>query len=184
MAKRSKVTQYPPELRKWLDAELIRRGFGDYVQLAKDLKARGAEASKSGLQRYGSALENKLQAMRDSTEAAILMHKASPDDAGLLGAMTISMAQTGLFNVTLALKELDALEPDADPAKRVALLARVAKAAAELSRAGVSQKKHEIDLRGRGAAVIGEMAKAQGMTDKEARRWREKFLGIAQPPKE
>lgn len=40
MAPRSKVHSLPPELKEWLDAELVRRGFGDYVQLAADLKAR------------------------------------------------------------------------------------------------------------------------------------------------
>lgn len=56
MAPRSKVHSLPPELKEWLDAELVKRGFGDYVQLAADLKARGAEVSKSALQRYGSLL--------------------------------------------------------------------------------------------------------------------------------
>lgn len=54
MAPRSKVHTLPPQLKEWLDNELIARGFGDYVQLAADLKARGAEVSKSALQRYGS----------------------------------------------------------------------------------------------------------------------------------
>ena len=41
MAPRSKVHTLPPELKEWLDGELVARGFGDYVQLAADLKARG-----------------------------------------------------------------------------------------------------------------------------------------------
>ena len=40
MAPRSKVHSLPPELKEWLDAELVKRGFGDYVQLAADLKTR------------------------------------------------------------------------------------------------------------------------------------------------
>ena len=43
MAPRSKVHTLPPELKEWLDGELVARGFGDYVQLAADLK-EGAPA--------------------------------------------------------------------------------------------------------------------------------------------
>lgn len=32
MPRRSSVHALPPELKEWLDAELVRRGFGDYVQ--------------------------------------------------------------------------------------------------------------------------------------------------------
>lgn len=137
----------PPELKQWLDAELVRRGFSNYVQLAKDLKARGGDSGKSAIHRYGAHLEAKLQAIKDSTDAAVLINKAAPDDAGMLGAATIAFVQTAFFNVMVALKELENAGADANPAERVKLLARVAKAVTEMSRAGVSQKKHELGLR-------------------------------------
>ena len=48
----------------------MRRGFGDYVQLAVDLKARGAEISKSSLHVYGSKLEKRMAQWRASAEQA------------------------------------------------------------------------------------------------------------------
>ena len=32
MPPRNKVHSLPPELKQWLDGELVRRGFSDYVQ--------------------------------------------------------------------------------------------------------------------------------------------------------
>ena len=64
MPRRSKVHELPAELKEWLDAELIKRGFGDYVQLAADLKARGADVSKSALQRYGSPFDRRMDQLK------------------------------------------------------------------------------------------------------------------------
>ena len=57
MPPRSKVHSLPPELKEWLDNELMARGFSNYEQLAADLNARGAQVSRSALQRYGSPFE-------------------------------------------------------------------------------------------------------------------------------
>ena len=51
MPPRSKVHSLPPELKEWLDNELMARGFSNYEQLAADLNARGAQVSRSALQR-------------------------------------------------------------------------------------------------------------------------------------
>ena len=36
MPKRKAAEMLPPQLKQWLDDELVRRGFSDYIQLAAD----------------------------------------------------------------------------------------------------------------------------------------------------
>lgn len=91
MARRSKVHSLPPELKEWLDAELVRRGFGDYVQLAADLKERGAELSKSALQRYGSPFEQRLAQLKMASEQAKALVDSAPDDEDKLGAAAATL---------------------------------------------------------------------------------------------
>ncbi|MBS7349283.1 MAG: DUF3486 family protein, partial [Comamonas sp.] len=67
MPPKNKVFSLPPDLKDWLDAELVRRGFSDYAQLAKDLQARGADISKSTLHRYGSPFEKSLARVKLAT---------------------------------------------------------------------------------------------------------------------
>ena len=80
MPPRSKVHSLPPELKEWLDNELMARGFADYEQLAADLKARGADVSRSSLQRYGSPFEKKMAQLKLAGEQARALVDAAPDD--------------------------------------------------------------------------------------------------------
>jgi len=177
--KRSKIEQLPSELKEWLNAELIRRGFGDYKQLAIDLKERGADASKSGLHRYGSNLERKLSAIRASTEAAALIAKSAPDDADLRSAAVISLIQTEVFDVLVALQDA---EREESPMQRAKLLSAVAKNVATLSRASVHQKRHEIEIRAKvktAADAAMRVAKKGGISKAGADELFRVITGIA-----
>lgn len=191
MPRRSKITQLPKALKDWVEQTLAANNYSGYKAMVGAMRVLGEKLGvdpkdlpgKSALHRYGSALEAKLQSMKDATHAAVLLNKESPDDAGMLGAMTMTMAQTSLFNVMVALRELGALGPDADPAKRVALIARVAKASTELSRAGVSQKKWQLDLSGKATAAADAAAKIGrkgGLSKAGVEEIRREILGIAQ----
>ena len=103
MAPRSKVHTLPPELKEWLDGELVARGFGDYVQLAADLKERGAQVSKSALQRYGSPFENRMAQVKMSTEQARALVDAAPDDEDKLGAAVVRLTQERIFGLLVDL---------------------------------------------------------------------------------
>ena len=185
MAQRSKIAQLPPELKEWLDDALVRSNFSRYEQLVAELKARGAElgitadASKSGLHRYGSNLEKKLGAIKASTEAAALIAKSAPDDADQRSGAVISLIQTELFNVLVALQEADAAD---DPTKRAKLLSAVAKNVATLSRASVHQKRHDIEIRGKTEAAADRAArigKKGGLSKNAVDEIRREILGIA-----
>jgi len=149
VGQRSKVRQLPPEVREWLDRALAEKNFAGYQELEEELKGRGYAISKSSIHRYGANLEKKLSAIKASTEAAKMIAASAPDDADQRSAAVISLIQTEVFDVLVALQDLDG----ADPMKRAKLLSTVAKNVATLSRASVNQKKHELEIRGKVAAA-------------------------------
>ena len=143
MAPRSKVHTLPPELKEWLDAELVKRGFGDYIQLAADLKARGADVSKSALQRYGSPFEQRMAQLKMASEQARALVDAAPDEEDKLGSAVVRMTQEKIFNL---LMELDIKAEDVDVNK-------LFKNAAEIGKASVTHKRFSMEAR---AAIEAE----------------------------
>lgn len=141
MPKRSKVDTLPRELKEWLDAELLKRGFADYVQLAADLQAKGAELSKSAIHRYGSKFEQRMAQLKVSTEQARAVVAASPDDEGAMNEALIRLTQDKLFGV---LVDLD-VDPDS------VNITKITKSIADLARSSITQKKWQIEVRTKAA---------------------------------
>ena len=172
MPPRSKVHALPPELKEWLDNELMARGFADYEQLAADLKARGADVSRSSLQRYGSPFEKKMAQLKLAGEQARALVDAAPDDEDKLGAAVIRMTQEKIFNL---LMELDIKAEDVDVNK-------LFKNAAEIGKASVSQKRFSSEVRARAeaaAANVEKIAKKGGLSAESVEQLRREILGIA-----
>ena len=140
---RGKCESLPAADRAWLDNQLVCHNFSDYDELAAMLTARGYKIGKSSVHRYGQHLERRMSAIRASTEAAKAIATAAPDDADARSEALMSLLQTDLFDLLLVLQE----SQTADPAKRVALLGKLAKSVADLSRASVGQKKHANQIR-------------------------------------
>lgn len=137
MPKRSKVDTLPRELKEWLDAELVKRGFADYVALAADLQAQGADVSKSSLHRYGSKFEERMAQLKVSTEQARAVVAASPDDEGAMNEALIRLTQDKLFGVLVEL--------EVDPAS--VNLSKLTKSIADLARSSVGQKRWAIEAK-------------------------------------
>lgn len=172
MAPRSKVFDLPPELKEWLDAELVRRGFGDYVQLAADLKERGADVSKSALQRYGSPFEKRMAQLKMASEQARAMVDAAPDDEDALGSAVVRLAQEKIFSILI---ELDINPEDVDVNK-------LFKNAAEIGKASVTQKKWRMEVQAKikeAAANVEKIAKKGGLSADSVQQLRREILGIA-----
>ena len=142
MPKRSQVDGYPPEIKAWLDIELVKRGFSDYVQLAADLMAKGVPASKSGLHRYGSVFEERIANLKRSTEMAKALVDASPDTDGAMQESLVRMASEKIFQLFQAVGD-DGSPTELDPDS----LAKMTKAIADLTRASVTQKKFAAEVR-------------------------------------
>lgn len=180
MGRRAKITGLPEELRRQLDAALLKRGFSGYDALETWLAGLGISIGKSSIQRYGKNLERKLAAIKASTEAARLIAQEAPDDADQRSGAVISMIQTEVFDVLVALQELD--DPEVDPMTRAKLLSTLAKNVATLSRASVHQKRHEIEIRSKTAAAadkVAKLAKKGGLTAGTVDQIRREILGIA-----
>jgi len=169
----------PDNVRSWLDKALAEGNFSGYAQLEELLKVRGFNIGKSSIHRYGQKLENKLSAIKASTQAALAIAEAAPDDADLLNQSVMQMVQTEVFNSLVALQEA---ESEDDPAKRLRMMTGAAKGIAELSRASINIKKHKIDVQEKAksaAQVIGEKARKGGLTEEAIREIEEQILGIA-----
>jgi hypothetical protein len=177
--KRAKVATLAPAVKQWLDAALLANNFSGYQQLSEELKARGYSIGKSAVHRYGSNLERKLAAIKASTEAAKLIAAGAPDDADQRSGAVISMIQTEVFDVLVALQDQ---ESEKDPMKRAKLLSTIAKNISTLTRASVAQKKHEIEIRDKLAAAadrVAKIAKKGGLTAAGVDNIRREILGIA-----
>ncbi len=181
MPRRSFVVDLSAGDKAWLDQELISGGFQGYDDLVEKLQARGVNSSTSAVHRYGQQLQRKIDAIKSSTEAAKAIASAAPDDADARSAAVISMVQSDMFDVLMALQEAE----DADPAKRVKLISNAARAISDLSRASVNQKRWaaEVNLKlnaaKQAAADQAEtIARRNGLSDEDWGAIRAHILGI------
>jgi len=155
MPRRSKVHELPPELKEWLDAELVKRGFGDYVQLAQDFEKATARISPSpALQRYGSPFEQRMAQLKMASEQARALVDAAPDEEDKLGAAVVRMTQEKIFNLLMDL-EINADDVDVN---------KLFKNAAEIGKASVTQKRFSMEAR----AAIEAEARRKALEDASA----------------
>lgn len=133
--------------------------FGGLEGIVAELKEKGHDISRSALGRYSQVMERKLAAVKASTQAAAAIAEAAPDDADLRSAAVISLVQTEVFNLLVQMQEVDA---ESDTAERMKLLSSAAKSVAELSRASVTQKKWQADVREKVNAKLAALESQAG----------------------
>ena len=131
MARESSIDQLSNDDKTWLDTRFIDKGFCGYEEIAAILQERGYNVSKSSVHRYGQKVEQKLAAVQASTQAAMMIADAAPDDSDMRSSAVLSLVQTELFNALVALQEAD--NEDADPADRIMLMAKAGKGIAEIA---------------------------------------------------
>ena len=137
MAKPSAIDQLNPDDKFWLDTWFKDKGFCGYVEIAEILMERGYSISKSSVHRYGQKLEQKLAAVQASTQAAIMIAEAAPDDSDMRTQAVLSLMQTQLFDTLINLQE--AGTEGVDPAKRLALISSCGKGIASIAQASIGQ---------------------------------------------
>jgi len=185
MPKRSKIATLPPAVKEWFDHLLIERNFSGYERLTAEANQKLAKLGyelrfgKSSAGRYGKNLERKLQAIKDSTAAARLIADEAPDDADERSSALTALTQVELFNVVLAIRELDG---ETDLLKRAKLLSALTGNISKLTRSSVYQKKHMIEIRGKARAAAdaaAKIAKKGGLSKDAVDTIRREILGIA-----
>ncbi|QYM95048.1 DUF3486 family protein [Dickeya ananatis] len=184
MARRSTIDKLPDDARRWLERALTESGFSGYAELESLLREQGYVISRSAIHRYGQKIERRFAAIRSATEAARMLTEGATDDQDARSEAVIALIQTELFESIVQLQEAE--EGEIDHKERVALLSKVAKNVATLSRASVNLKKYQADIRREAreellreqAAALDKAAKAQGLGEEQVRFWREKVLGI------
>ena len=180
MAKPSAIDQLNPDDKFWLDTWFKDKGFCGYVEIAEILMERGYSISKSSVHRYGQKLEQKLAAVQASTQAAIMIAEAAPDDSDMRTQAVLSLMQTQLFDTLINLQE--AGTEGVDPAKRLALISSCGKGIASIAQASIGQKKWMLDVRDRAekaAQAVESIVKKGGLSAEVAADIRAQILGIA-----
>ncbi len=168
----SSIEKLPPEVRAWLDQELVRLGFSDYGELTRSLNEQGWTISRSALGRYGKKFKEQVKQQKERAEAIRNLAEVYQDDApGIMtGAMGISLTavmdaiQDGEYN------------PSKDTlAGLVATLPRIGKGFREAEQHKIEKEARRKTIE-EAAQVVEETARAQGLDDKWAKGLREKFL--------
>lgn len=169
MPPRSKVAGLPAEVKAWLDHALVESNFSGYELLSEELESRGYSIGKSALHRYGTEFEDKLAALKMSSEQAKAVVQAAPDDEGAVNEALMRLVQEHLFKLLMASDgKMD--------------LPKVAKAVAELGRASVVQKKWQAEFREKAeaaAAKVEKIAKKGGLNANTVDEIRREILGMA-----
>lgn len=179
--RRAKVEGLPEDVRRWLERALTERGFAGYDELEALLRDKGFAISRSAIHRYGQKIERRFAAIKASTEAARLLTEGAADDQDARSEAVIALVQTEMFESIINLQE--ASEDEIDPSDRIALLSKVAKNIATLTRASVALKKFQAEVRDKISAKMDEMesqAKAgkAGFDLETLRRVRQEIYGL------
>lgn len=180
MAKRSRVSTLPKSVRDWLDKALVEGNFSGYQLLEDALREKGYLISKSAIHRYGQKIERRMAAIKASTEAARLITESASDERDSRSEAVIAMIQTELFESMVNLQ--DASEADVSPQSRVKLLSAAAKNVAMLTKASVSLKQFQQEVKERveaAADMASKIAKKGGLSAEAVAEIKREILGIS-----
>lgn len=178
MPRQSHIDALPTDLRQILDRLLLDSSFSGYEAIANYFKERGYSLSKSSVHRYGQKLEQRLQAIKASTDAAKLIVAQTNDDADALGGSVLSIIQSELFEALINIQEAEGMD---DVGERITLLSKAAKSIAELSRASINTKKWQIEVRTKAQVVAdkaAQMMSAGGMSAETVEMLKREIMGI------
>lgn len=156
MGRKSSLDVLPQEVRRWLERALTERNFTGYAELEELLKDKGFVITRSSLQRFGYKMEQQLARVRAATEAARLMAREAEDDSDDRSGGLMALIQTEMIDIFMRLKAVEGDDPKENE-KRTKLLAIASKNIATLTRASVSLKKFQLDVRDKLDAKMDEL---------------------------
>lgn len=150
MPARPLVTFLPDDVREELNQRLISSGFSGYVELSEWLEGKGFLISKSSIHRYGQEFQNRLEALKVTTEQAKAVAETLGDDENLVGDVLLRLASQKLFD---ALVDMNVSDYQTDMNDLMLAIARI-------SQASVGQKRWQVKMRGQIEDKLKELEKA------------------------
>jgi len=173
VVRRSAVLGLPEDVREQLEDRLVGSAFSNYVGLAEWLESQGYKISKSSLHRYGSDFQSSLEGLHIATKQAQAIVQSSPDDEGVMAESLLRLMQSKIFSAVVGLSQ-DELSGS--------VLSRLARAAADVSRADLSNRKYQQEIRERAAAAAAavdrQLQGQKGLSPELAASIRAEILGI------
>lgn len=180
MAPRSSMELLPENVRREFERRLIENGFANYTELAAWLNEQGFQISRSAVHRHGYKIQRRLQAIKESTEAAKLIVANADDENDSRSEALMALLQNQLFEALVDISEKDSEE--LAPEARFDLLSEGGKRIAGLISASTRLKEYQNKVKSRALAAADEVAKAVkkgGLSDDTAEQIRKQILGIA-----
>ena len=161
MARKSSIDRLSPDVKAHIERRLA-EGRMTLDELIAELRSRWPEQaaegelpSRSAVGRYGQKLQQRLAAIKASTEAARMISEHAGDEKDTRSEAVLALIQTEMFDSIISLQE--ATGDDVDPAERMGLLSSAAKNIATMTRASIALKKHQAEVAERVAAKLAEL---------------------------
>lgn len=174
MVRRSKVESLPRAVKEWLDRILVETNFSGYEFIVEEanrrLEAAGADfrLSKSSINRYGKNFDDRLRALKLASEQARAIVAAAPDDDAAQSEALMRLVQERMFQVLLK------APVDTEAPLNIATAAR---AAADMQRATVTQKKWVAERKQRFEQIESAVGAGRLTPEEALRRVREELYG-------
>jgi uncharacterized protein DUF3486 len=153
MPARSKVEMLPGEVRTELEHRIVAGAFGGYQDLAAWLDAQGYHIAHDSVQRHGSRLRQKIEAMERLAEQAKAITDAAAQAGGTIVDITIQLIHHRVLSMLLEEPESgdegdSAATPagasnsdDAGGALGIRDLARMTRILADLNRVTIARQR-------------------------------------------
>ncbi len=138
MPVRSKVALLPKELRNELERRIVERAFSGYEDLSKWLQAQGYQIAKDSVQRYGSKLQRKIEALDRAAYQAQAIAEAAPGGGEAMMEAAIRLVQQKVFSVLVEAEELKRGD-----------MARLTRTVADLGRITIAWQRRADEVRSR-----------------------------------
>ncbi len=193
MPVRSKVAMLPAEVRVELERRIVARAFSGYQDLAEWLQAQGYHIAHDSVQRYGSRLQQKIEAMEWLAEEAKALTTAGAQAGGTLIDATIMVIHQRVFSMLLEQPErgeeassatVPAGAPQSDEGALVIRdLVRLTRIVADLNRVTIARQRQAEAVKSRleqnkHAARVRSAETEGGLSEEAYHTIRNALLGI------
>lgn len=168
----SSVQTLPPEVKAWLDQELIRLGFRDYTGLKNALSGKGWEISRSALGRYGKKVKEDQKRLKETVEISKAFAQVVGDDGGAMAQSLTALMQ----------QEAMAIVREGRYASEDVPLPKLIQAVSSLNKSDLAVKQYAAEVRQKALAEAAEKAEKgmaqQGMTQETVAAIKADILGL------